>query len=531
MGDGSCPACRKNTQQEPASTPERDTEATREAAWDRYQESLRQPSIEPAIASLRQAEKQFGELRTTAVARLQAGTDADSATSDRIQQELLPHFAATVKQLKLEGEPVGQTDRATSGLIEYVKMRQQSWQFLAAALLESDTKKLQRHIELWEESEKLIVGIVAESQSLAKPTPLQRVRAFQQALVTFTPRVIVTPALVIANVLVFVAMVATGVHFFAPTAQSVANWGANFGPKTMDGQWWRLVTCMFLHYGILHLAFNMWILWDLGRLVERLVGNIGFAVLYFVSGIAGSIASLAWNPTVVSAGASGAVFGVAGALLGLIAFRRDTVPAAVLKQLRNSIVAFVLYNVFYGMTATGIDMAAHIGGLVAGFVCGLILSQPLSVEMVARRRVRNAVVAVIGAIALPLAAFALPDAPLDIDREMQHFAEMEQRAIDINNDLARRSQRGEVSDADFARTVEREILPLWIEARKKIEGLLDVPYADRAYLSRLVEYMRCREESWQLRVEGIREQDAAKIEQANQKGAAADEMASRLASP
>jgi rhomboid protease GluP len=531
MDDGTCPSCRKNTQEEPASVPERDKEATREAAWERYQESLRRPSIEPAIASLRQIEQQFVELRGAAVARLHSGTGADRATSDRIQQELLPHFTAMLKQFNVEGEADERTDRGTSGLIEYVKTREKSWQFLAEALRENDTEKLQRHLDSWEESEKTIVGMIAEGQSLAKPTPLQRVRAFQRALVTFTPRLIVTPALVIANVLVFAAMIATGVHFFAPTAQSVAAWGANFGPKTMDGQWWRLVSCMFLHFGILHLAFNMWILWDLGRLVERLVGNIGFAVLYFVSGIAGSIASLAWNPTVVSAGASGAVFGVAGALLGLIAFRRDTVPAAVLKQLRNSMVAFVLYNVFYGMTATGIDMAAHLGGLIAGFVCGLILSQPLSVEMIARRRLRNAVVVVIGATALPLAAFALPDAPPDIDGELQRLGEMEQRAIEINNDLVRRSQRGEVSDADFARTLEREVLPLWIGARKDIEKLLNVPYADRAFLSRLVEYMRCREESWQMQVEGLREQDAAKIEQANQKWAAAEEMAQRLVNP
>ena len=73
----------------------------------------------------------------------------------------------------------------------------------------------------------------------------------------------------------------------------------------MNGQWWRLVTCMFVHFGILHLAFNMWVLWDLGRLVERLVGNVGFVVLYFLSGIAGSIASLVWNPTVVSAAPRG----------------------------------------------------------------------------------------------------------------------------------------------------------------------------------------------------------------------------------
>ena len=122
-------------------------------------------------------------------------------------------------------------------------------------------------------------------------------------------------------------MLATGVNFLAPDPQDMLNWGADFGPKTLNGQWWRTVTCMFLHFGIIHLGFNMWVLWDLGQLVERLVGNVGFLVLYFASGIAGSLASLAWQPLAISAGASGAVFGVAGALLGLIAFRHDSVPS------------------------------------------------------------------------------------------------------------------------------------------------------------------------------------------------------------
>ena len=96
------------------------------------------------------------------------------------------------------------------------------------------------------------------------------------------------------------------------------DWGANFGPMTMNGQWWRLVTCMFLHFGIIHLAMNMWILWGLAQVVERLVGSTGFAIAYMASGIAGSIASLAWYPVGVSAGASGAVFVTAAALLRFV---------------------------------------------------------------------------------------------------------------------------------------------------------------------------------------------------------------------
>jgi len=343
-----------------------------------------------------------------------------------------------------------------------------------------------------------------------------------------TPRLVTTPAIVSVNVLVFIAMIATGVSFFAPTVQSVLDWGANFGPKTMNGQWWRLVTSMFLHYGILHLAFNMWVLWDLGRLVERLVGNVGFVVLYFVSGIAGSIASLAWNPVVVSAGASGAVFGVAGALVGLLIRRRDTIPTVVLKQLRNSMGAFLLYNIVFGLTIPGIDMAAHIGGFVAGFACGVVLSQPLAVEMLARRKWRNAAVVTAGTVVLFLAASALPDAPPDVHSALQRFGEMEQRILDKYNDLVRSAQQGTISDDEFADAVQRDVLPQWRKSLRQIELLAETPHVDRARFARLVEYMKTREESWSLRVQGIRQQDASKIDRADERSLDADEIAKEL---
>ena len=123
--------------------------------------------------------------------------------------------------------------------------------------------------------------------------------------VRLVPSQIVTRTIVLVNVAVFVAMVACGMPFVESDGQMMLDWGANFGPMTMNGQWWRLVTCMFLHFGIVHLALNMWILWGLAQITERLVGSTGFAIVYMASGIAGSIASLAWHPAAVSAGASG----------------------------------------------------------------------------------------------------------------------------------------------------------------------------------------------------------------------------------
>ncbi len=341
---------------------------------------------EQAVEQLNLVEAPFTKLRTQIVTQPLVKSSAALAAADRIERELLPRLNALLERAQrvVEQEKVANAESAaadTAALKEFAETRTQSWRLLAAALREGDADKLKQHSELWMKSTVLGVRVMATNRSLAMPTPAQGMRDFRQALVGMTPRLIATPLLVAINVLVFAAMVASGAHLLAPAPLKIFEWGGNFGPRTLNGEWWRLVTCLFVHIGIFHLGFNMWVLWDLGRLVERLIGTVGFLVLYFVSGIAASLASVAWNPAIISAGASGAVFGVAGGLLAFLALQRTAVPVVVLKQLRNSMLLFLVFNLYYGMTAKGIDMAAHIGGLTAGFACGLILSQPLSVEM------------------------------------------------------------------------------------------------------------------------------------------------------
>ncbi len=221
---------------------------------------------------------------------------------------------------------------------------------------------------------------------------------FQRSLAVLTPRVYVTPALILTNVLVFVLMVASGLSPTGPAAPDMLRWGANFGPSTVAGEWWRLLTCTFLHFGVLHLAFNMWALTGAGPLVERMVGNVGFLLTYLVAGLGGSLASLFWNPTLISAGASGAVFGVYGALLGLLLRQHGSVPREALVQLRGSGLAFLGYNLVFGLTVPNIDTAAHLGGLVAGFLGGVVLSQPFTPDALAGRAARNLAVSGLGAL-------------------------------------------------------------------------------------------------------------------------------------
>ncbi len=176
--------------------------------------------------------------------------------------------------------------------------------------------------------------------------------------------------LVLVNLVVFAVMVLSGVSVTSPLSGDLLDWGANFAPLTNCGEPWRLVTSMFVHIGLMHLAFNMWVLWSYSPIAEALFGKLGFLVLYFGSGIVASATSAYWHPEIMSAGASGAIFGMVGAMIAALGLstRRGS-PA-------GPLVAFVVYNVIFGFTVPAIDNAAHLGGLVGGWVCGKLLGPP-----------------------------------------------------------------------------------------------------------------------------------------------------------
>ena len=188
-----------------------------------------------------------------------------------------------------------------------------------------------------------------------------------------------TYALVGINCAVYIAMVARGVSPSNPTVQDLVNWGANFGGYVLAGQWWRLLTAAFVHVGILHLATNMWCLWNLGLLGEPLLGPAGVVAVYVLTGIAGNLLSTAVHPQIVGAGASGAVFGLAGVLILLLKARLLPVAPEEVRRLRKSVIYFALLNFVIGgtsmflRTSIQIDNMAHLGG----FLCGLALGAPL----------------------------------------------------------------------------------------------------------------------------------------------------------
>lgn len=184
----------------------------------------------------------------------------------------------------------------------------------------------------------------------------------------------ITNSILVVNVAVFLAMLADGVSAAGGTPQELVRWGADYGPLTLAGQWWRLLTSAFVHVGIVHLAINMWCLWSLGRFAELHLGRRRFVVIYIASAIFASLASLLWNPNNVSAGASGAVFGIAGALISALKLGATSATAEEMKEQLKSLIPFCLYNLVIGAVVPGIDNAAHIGGLFSGLVFGGVLA-------------------------------------------------------------------------------------------------------------------------------------------------------------
>jgi len=186
----------------------------------------------------------------------------------------------------------------------------------------------------------------------------------------------VTQAIFGINVAVFAAMCLAGVSMLDnPSWQDLVHWGANFGPLTVSGQWWRLLTCVFVHGGLLHIGFNMWCLWSLGRLAESVYGHWTFATVYLICGLGASLGSLIWNPVILSVGASGAIFGIAGALIASFYLGEFSLPRAAMSGTLRSLAIFVAFNLFFGKVAAGTDNAAHIGGLLMGLLLGALIAK------------------------------------------------------------------------------------------------------------------------------------------------------------
>jgi rhomboid protease GluP len=220
-------------------------------------------------------------------------------------------------------------------------------------------------------------------QPPAPPPPRPRRSGWQLAPATYV--------LTGINIAVYVLMVFSGVSPTAPNGGQLVHWGANVGLFVLAGhQWWRLVTSTFVHSGIIHIATNMWCLYNLGLLGEPLMGAFGTVAAYLLTGVVGNLLSVALHPGVISGGrildygvisvgASGAVFGIAGVLIPLLGSKLLPVDRTEVARLRRSVIYFAVLNFVIGFgadafqTKVRIDNMAHLGGFLCGLLLGVLL--------------------------------------------------------------------------------------------------------------------------------------------------------------
>jgi rhomboid protease GluP len=263
----------------------------------------------------------------------------------------------------------------------------------------------------------------------------------------------VTAVVVASNVILFAIMLAKGADVLQPATGMMIEWGANFGLKTLDGEWWRLLTSCFLHFGVVHLLMNMYALIYVGLILEPQLGSTRVAVAYLLTGIVASLTSVWWHSWVVAAGASGAVFGMYGVLLALLT--TNYMEQKLRKPMLMSIGFFVVYNLAYGLN-DGIDNAAHIGGLLSGMIIGYVYVYTSRYET--SRRFSYAMLIGLTVVILGLSGTIYKRIPNSLAIYNQQISTFAQNEISAENALKYSADK---TIPQKLRTIEDTALKLW----------------------------------------------------------------------
>ena len=342
-----------------------------------------------------------------------------------------------------------------------------------------------------------------------------------------------TRALTVANAAVFLVMAVAGIDVLRPGPLDYIDWGSNFAPLTAGGEWWRLLSAMFLHFGPLHLLFNAWALWAIGSLVERLFGHVRFGAIYAVAGLAGGLASIAWNPLVNSAGASGAIFGIIGAQLAFFTRSGHRLPSGVVRAQRNSTLAFIAYSVTFGFIVPGIDNAAHLGGLASGFAMGWLLARPLGAlarppqeRLGILAAVALAVVLVAGGLALARTSAGAHAAEQAWLLEWRRHARAEPSVLSEMGEVMRAARDRRIGDAEVVRWLEATGIPFYRDAANRLAApQLPAGSPLTGERERTLAFVRRRASAMELLADGVREGNRGKV------GRAVAELAAPMESP
>ena len=370
---------------------------------------------------------------------------------------------------------------------------------------------------------------MSEIRPSAETQPLSRITDLMRGRLALTPA---TVALVAANVLVFAAMLANGAGLWHSPNHVQLAWGAGFGPATKDGQWWRLGTAMFLHFGLVHLGMNMWALWDGGRLVERLYGSLRFAGIFLASGLTGNLLSLIIAADrAVSGGASGAIFGIYGALLVWLWRERRTVHPTEFRWLFGGAALFSAATIGLGLLIPGIDNAAHIGGRVSGALLGAAAARPLTGRFVIKGR-GQWVAAAAYAVMVAVLIMRIPDPlyrwkdELQARSEVLDFLATDQMIAQRWQELMSASRRGGASFEELAGRIESDITMEYQQSFEQLSALnLDAAAPSAETVAMLKRYAQLRSEASHMLAEGIRLKNQKMINEALEKARQAPYLA------
>lgn len=317
--------------------------------------------------------------------------------------------------------------------------------------------------------------------------------------------------LIAANVVMFAIEIAAGADPLAPSAQQLIELGGSYPPLTLHGEWWRLGTSMFLHYGVIHLGMNMLCLYQ-AREAEPAFGRLGFLTLYILAGLGGGLAALMVGaPNGVSAGASGCVFGVYGALVAQLIQHRDeledAVQDAVQAKKTRRLISFLVLNTLIGLGVPGISFSAHVGGFIVGVALGVALLVKPGAELT--RTPRALALAALG-LALTAGGLLIIKPPTDVTPVLQHFDAVEHSMSTTMTAINARSQAGELKEAALADAIEREVIAPYRGVQQELRATTRVPDRLRPLFARIDELMVARLAWMQSYQAVVRESDPAK---------------------
>lgn len=310
--------------------------------------------------------------------------------------------------------------------------------------------------------------------------------AFQARLRTLTPYPWALYLVVALNVGVWLLTLLKGLNPLTPAASDLFRWGANSTwSVTQESEYWRLLAAAFLHGGVVHLALNMLGLWTAGLMLNRLFGNAQFLVIYLGSALIGNALSLHFaSQHSVAVGASGAVFGILGALLVTVHRHRHRIPGMIGKDVLTSQGIFLVYSLVQGFTKQGVDNAAHVGGLIAGAAMACLLAERIddqrSSSSTRRRQMLTGVAVGAGLVTLVL---AVVHPGVDHRHRFEEQAvlarampQLQTAEVALQKDAAA-NQAGTLSDELLIKAIRERHLPAYRAVRESLTSLPPRPAA------------------------------------------------------